>query len=125
MGVSFEPVEQALASLREALDPPPRNSRERDGAIQRFEYTIELAWKTAQRALKELGVDAQSPKAVIRAMARQAWIDDAETWLDFLAARNATSHLYREETAAKVFAQVETFAARCGDLIMDIKKALT
>lgn len=64
--ISFEPLENALTSLKSALVPPPKNDRERDGAIQRFGYTFELAWKLAKRVLAKNGIDSASPKAVIR-----------------------------------------------------------
>ena len=53
---SVEALKRAVLSLGDALLPPPANKRERDGAIQRFEYTFELAWKIGGKALEILGV---------------------------------------------------------------------
>ena len=74
MTVNFSALEMALASLESALTPPPRNDRERDGAIHRFEYIFELCWKTAKNCLKQSGIDSPSPKSVIRDMGQQKWI---------------------------------------------------
>ena len=39
----------ALERLREALQEPETNSLAVDGTIQRFEFVIELFWKTLKR----------------------------------------------------------------------------
>jgi nucleotidyltransferase substrate binding protein (TIGR01987 family) len=57
---------QALTTLKDALSRP-KNPIVHDAAIQRFEYTFELVWKTAQSYLKfHESVEAGSPKAAIR-----------------------------------------------------------
>ena len=43
--------EQALKTFEEALLENP-SQLERDGAIQRFEYSFDLAWKTLKRTWK-------------------------------------------------------------------------
>jgi len=43
--IDFSSLEKAGASLKQALQRPPNNDLERDGVIQRFEYTFELCWK--------------------------------------------------------------------------------
>jgi len=44
-------AEQAHATLEEALQIRKPSKLERDGAIQRFEYTFEACWKTCQHYL--------------------------------------------------------------------------
>lgn len=121
MKTDFSAMESALASLENALEPPPRNDRERDGAIQRFEYTFELTWKTAKKVLENSGIVSPSPKSVIRDLAQQGWIKDAELWLSFLKARNWTVHTYKEETAQTVFEKVKAFAPECHRLLKELK----
>ena len=122
MTTSITPLETALASLLDALSPPPRNDRERDGAIQRFEYTFELTWKVGKRKLEETGIISTSPRSVIRDMAQQGWIMDAELWLGFLRARNYTSHIYSAKLAELVFSHAQAFAAECSSLCQTMKK---
>lgn len=119
MGKNFstEPFKKALNTFRDALIPPPANDRERDGAIQRFEYTFELAWKTSKRFLAEQGIESLSPKSVIRDLAQQNLIEDADLWLRFLRARNETSHIYKEEIANRVFSELPFFLVACESLI--------
>lgn len=44
----FENYKKALSLLEEACTKPPISLLEKDGIIQRFEYTFELAWKVLQ-----------------------------------------------------------------------------
>ena len=77
------------------------NDTVRDGMIQRFEFTFELGWK----ALKEYMLDAGMQ------MLREAYaaelIDDEGVWLDMLNARNQTSHIYDDHTAAVIAAKIQ------------------
>jgi hypothetical protein len=41
-------VRRALSTLQELTNKPELTVVERDAAIQRFEYTFEAIWKTAQ-----------------------------------------------------------------------------
>ncbi|MDI6765807.1 MAG: nucleotidyltransferase substrate binding protein [Bacteroidota bacterium] len=38
----------------------------RDSAIKRFEFTVELAWKSLQMVLREEGIPCRSPKECLR-----------------------------------------------------------
>ena len=82
---------------------------ERDAAIQRFEYTTEAYWKAAQTALLEhFGVEAASPKAVIRAAAQNGLLSepDARAAMGLIDDRNLTSHTYNEALAITLFARL-------------------
>lgn len=48
----FENFERAFRLLREAFekDPSQMSDLEKEGVVQRFEYTFELAWKNPVRA---------------------------------------------------------------------------
>ena len=96
-----------------------RNDTVRDGMIQRFEFTFELGWK----ALKEYMLDAgmqntlQFPKQVLReayaaelahgVSGREGLTNDEGVWLDMLNARNQTSHIYDDHTAAVIAAKIQ------------------
>ena len=109
MNITLSPLNQAIQSLQAALVPPPANDRERDGAIQRFEYTFELTWMAGKKVLELYGITSTSPRNVIRDLAQQGWIASAEAWLAFLAARNATTHTYEAKTAEEVFLAAQSF----------------
>ncbi len=48
------PLKNALKNLEDILKRP-LNEQIRDGVVQRFEYTFELAWKLIFRYFKEIG----------------------------------------------------------------------
>lgn len=81
----------------------------RDGVIQRFEFTYELAWKTTKEYLEGIGiVDKTSPKAVIKEAYAQKLIVNEQNWLLMLNDRNLTSHVYKEEMAREIAARITT-----------------
>lgn len=96
----------ALQRLKEAvyeLEKSITNDIVRDGVIQRFEFTYELAWKTTKEYLEDLGiVDTNSPKAVIKEAFAQKLILNEDIWLLMLRDRNMTSHVYKEEMAQEI-----------------------
>ena len=49
----FLQFSQALTALKDAL-VQPKNEYMRDSVIQRFEFTLDLAWKAAQTYLLEI-----------------------------------------------------------------------
>src|SRR5690606_3494941 len=98
--------ERALARLREALQhgPDNLNDLEKEGTIQRFEYTYELGWKTLKDFLQHSGVvlDAITPKSVIKAAYAAKLISDGQTWIDMLQHRNLVAHDYDEDEVSEV-----------------------
>ena len=92
----------AVSRVSEALAKPPANDLERDGGIQRFEYTYELAWKMMRRHLLAMDApdaDLLGRKELFREAARRGLIDDPELWFIFQKARNITNHNYDEHKA--------------------------
>ena len=120
--IDFTKFEKALSTLEAALDPPPANDRERDGAIQRFEYTFEISWKSTMRVLLQQGVDTDSPKGIFRELARLGWINNPEAWFKFLESRNKTRHNYEELISNEVYAEVPKFAKEARKLLNTLKK---
>ena len=96
---SLDEFEKAVLRLREALEQP-KTDFIRDSVIRRFEFCVELAWKSARRTL---GFTSTAPKVVIRDLARQGVISDPAIWFSLLEARNETSHTYKEEVAERVY----------------------
>ena len=94
----FTNFSRAFALLRDALEPGVEelNQLEREGVIQRFEYTFELAWNTLKDRLEYDGIvfNTVTPRSVIRQAFQSGIIGDGETWLDMLTDRNLSSHTY-------------------------------
>ena len=70
---------------------------EKEGMIQRFEYTFELAWKTLKDYLASQAVEASFPREVIKQGFHYDLIDNGEIWMDMLTKRNVLAHTYNEE----------------------------
>lgn len=92
----------------------------RDACIQRFEYCIELAWKVS---MKVLGSTTLAAKPAVREMARNNLIDNPDLWLEFIEARNETSHAYDEDVAAKVFANAVKFLSEAEKLLVNLERS--
>lgn len=106
-----ENFEKSVSRLQEALEEYDLNKSTtvRDGAIQRFEFSVELAWKTAREYLLEQGfIDLNSPKTVMREAYSYKIINDERAWIQILNDRNLTSHVYDEKTADEIFVRICT-----------------
>lgn len=94
----FDNFDRALALLREALaqGPSALNQLEKEGVVQRFEYTLELAWKTIKDYLEESGLvlTAVTPRQVIKDAFAARILADGQTWIDMIDHRNLLSHTY-------------------------------
>jgi nucleotidyltransferase substrate binding protein (TIGR01987 family) len=103
---------KAIHRLQESIDFWNQNKEwdvVRDGVIQRFEFTYELAWKATKVILEQSGVmDANSPKAVIREAYAQRLITDEDIWLNIISDRNLTSHVYKEEMADEIVNRISS-----------------
>ena len=103
---------QAVERLREAVAEYAATHSQvvRDGAIQRFEFCCELAWKATRETLEDQGFAdlPASPKGTMKLAFSAGLIQDQEGWLQLLSDRNITSHIYSEETANQVFSRIET-----------------
>ena len=102
---------RAVQRLGEALDEYAANPTDtvRDGVIQRFEFTFELAWKSLKEYMLDQGSTAplQFPKQVLREAYAAGLIDDDRLWVDMLEARNSTSHIYDDRQAAAVMSDIQ------------------
>ena len=93
----FENYEKALRLLREAVaDVNALSNLEKEGAVQRFEFTVELAWKTLKDYLEYSGVvlDQNTPKSIVKQAFTAKIISDGQLWIDILDCRNRMSHNY-------------------------------
>lgn len=115
--ISLVRLRKALDSLRRGYKDSP-SELERDGLIQRFEYTLDLSWKTSKKILLLNGIEKDTPKNIIRELGLHGWIDNPEAWMDYLTKRNETSHIYNEEVADKIFKVIKNF-------ITDVEKLIS
>ena len=83
-------LERALTRLEEALAVPEDAPLAIDGTIQRFEFALELTWKSLKRVLADEGIETRTPREAMTEAFRAYWIDHEALWLSMLRDRNAT-----------------------------------
>ena len=100
---------QRLAEALAEYASSPSSTVLRDGVIQRFESTSELAWKSLKAYMEDQGAtgDLNFPKGVLKAAFAAGLISDEAVWLDMLASRNMTSHIYDDAQAAQVLSSIQ------------------
>jgi len=103
----LEQLTRAYKRLEESLEFPVSEPLVLDAVIQRFEFTFELAWKTLKISLEDEGLLCHSPKSCLKEAFKMGWIDDEESWIGLLKARNMTSHVYDEGMATDIYATIK------------------
>jgi len=98
--------ERALKRLEEAVKKA-KDDLDKDGVIQRFEFTIELLWKSFKAILNYLGIECYSPRSCIKEAFKAGIIGDDEIILDMLNDRNISSHVYSETTSEEIFKRIK------------------
>ena len=98
----FENYKKALKRLREACEISSKrelSDLEKQGLIQAFEFTHELAWKTMKNFLEYHGIAGQifGSRDAVREAFNAGLIDSGEDWMNMIKSRNLTSHIYDEE----------------------------
>lgn len=105
---SIEYIKNYHANRKELVDRDfVLNEMLREGLIQRFEYTHELAWNV----MKDYAIyQGNSSVGGSRDASREAFqlqlIADGNVWMDMISSRNKTSHTYNEETAEEIFSKI-------------------
>ena len=108
-----ENYKRALTQLEAAVNQyqkSPEDTLYRDGLIQRFEFTVELAWKSIKEYLEDQGLvlSIASPRGILKEAYATGILQDGEHWNAILTARNLTSHVYDEATASQIAQQICT-----------------
>jgi len=121
----FKNYENAIDRLNEGIEKYDyENDLLRDGLIQRFEFTFELAWKTLKAIFEDEGlIGLNSPKMVLREAFSAGIILNDELWLSMLSDRNATSHIYSEVIAKNICLNiVNKYIKALNNLKIEIRK---
>jgi nucleotidyltransferase substrate binding protein (TIGR01987 family) len=94
----FQNFDRAFVLLRQALERGPTvlSPLEKEGVIQRFEYSFEFTWKTVKDFLEAGGliIAPLTPRQVIKDAFAAKVIGDGQVWIDMLDHRNLLSHTY-------------------------------
>jgi len=121
----LEMAQRAFKTLEECLNKPAASDIERDGAIQRFEYTMEATWKAAQRFLQDVkGLSVGSPKDAVRRCRENGVLneEDAMAALAMIDDRNLTVHTYIEELAVEIYSRLPNHRRTLGSWLENMEK---
>ncbi len=82
----------------------PLSELEKQGLIQSFEFTQELAWKVLKDFLEYRGTAPEivGSKDAVRQAFSAGIISDGDAWMDMIASRNISSHTYNNEIAEEI-----------------------
>jgi len=79
----------------------------KEGLIQRFEYTHELAWNLMKDFLSEVGnITTYGSKDATREAFKAELITNGDVWMEMIESRNKTSHTFNQETADEIFTKI-------------------
>lgn len=103
----FQNFTKALARLGDAVELATERALselEKQGLIQAFEFTHELAWKTLKDFMVYQGVEPPiiGSRDATRLAFENQLIRNSEAWMEMIQSRNETSHTYNEETADEI-----------------------
>ena len=101
--LNIDALGKALTRLDESLSFDLSQPLVVDACIQRFEFCIELTWKTLKKCLAVEGIEANTPRESVQLAYSVHWINDETAWLSMLKDRNLTSHTYKEDLALEIY----------------------
>ncbi|MDT0677668.1 nucleotidyltransferase substrate binding protein [Autumnicola musiva] len=98
--------EKALTQLNKATALSKErdlSELERQGLIQSFEFTHELAWNVMKDYFTYQGnPEIRGSRDATREAFKYGLVNDGEAWMNMIISRNRTTHTYDEETAIEI-----------------------
>ena len=94
----FSNFEKALLKLSEVIEKKEiLSDLEKEGLIQRFEFTHELSWQVMKDFLIYDGIqNIIGSRSAVREAFNKGIISNGEVWMEMIESRNRTSHTYLE-----------------------------
>ncbi len=106
----FDNYRKALLKLGDAVELDKKKSLselEKQGLIQAFEYTHELAWKVMKDYFVFQGnTEITGSRDATRQAFKAELIEDGDGWLQMIQNRNLTSHTYNEEISEEIYRNI-------------------
>lgn len=108
----FDNFNRALHQLTLAVELGQQRAftdLEKQGVIQGFEFTHELAWNLLKDFLEFEGIQGiVGSRGAVREAFKRGVIADGEVWMDMIAKRNLTSHTYNADLAQELVRTIVT-----------------
>ena len=106
----FENFQRALNQLSAAVrlhEARPLTDLEKQGLIQGFEFTHELAWNVLKDYLEMEGIQGLvGSRSTVREAFKRGLVRDGEVWMDMIEKCNLSSHTYNESVAEAIVSAV-------------------
>jgi nucleotidyltransferase substrate binding protein (TIGR01987 family) len=103
----FNHFSKALSQFQKFIEQGNLNELEKQGLIQAFEYTYELAWNTLKDYFEsQAEANLNGSRDVFRLAFKRGLIENGETWMDMIKSRTLTSHTYNEKIAEEIAADI-------------------
>jgi len=98
-GKALEQLGNAVAIIQQR----PLSDLEKQGLIQAFEFTHELAWNVMKDYFTYQGnVGITGSRDAAREAFQKGLIEDGESWMEMIKSRNQTSHTYQQKIADEI-----------------------
>lgn len=133
MKIDIDAFQNSITRLEEGLiryERDPSDTQIRDGLIQRFEFTYELAFRTLKRYLENTSASPDEYKDmsfqdIIRSgNERGVLLGDWPVWRTYRDTRSRTSHSYSEAVALAVVRDIPRFVPEARFLYDAVKARL-
>lgn len=107
---ALKKLSQAVNYIEQSVESDKKevlNEIIKEGLIQRFEYTHELAWNVMKDyAYYQGDASVGGSRDATREAFQLKLVSDGKVWMDMIASRNKTSHTYNEDTADEIFSKI-------------------
>jgi len=107
----FQNYKKAFSQLREAVELMEKrqlSNLEKQGVVQAYEFTHELAWMVLKDFLQSRGnTEIYGSRDATKAAFTLGIINDGETWMQMIKSRNLTSHTYNESTVEEIICLIK------------------
>lgn len=134
MQLDISSFQKAITRLREGLaryEQDISDTQIRDGLVQRFEFTYEIAHKTLKRYMELASAtpeqyDLMPFQDLIRSGNEQGLLlGDWSAWRGYRDMRSRTSHTYDEDVALQVVAGIPAFLKEALHLYEKVEQRLS
>lgn len=94
---------EQLANAVATSQARPLSDLEKQGLIQAFEFTHELAWNVMKDYFAYQGNTAiTGSRDAAREAFQKGLLEDGEGWMEMIRSRNQTSHTYQQKVADEI-----------------------
>lgn len=119
----FDDFGKAIKRLKEVLSLK-KNDIVRDAAIKRFELCFDLAWKSIKIFVVREGLECYSPKSCFKLGFQLGLFKYNNEWMEMIEARNASVHLYGEDSAKEIYKDLPKYLKLLEELYANLKGKL-